>query len=160
MAKRKIITIPHETLRVKATSLKLEDFGTTELRTLVDDMAETMTAADGIGLAATQIDVRLRVFLVSTKDGPQAFFNPKILSRSFLKVVMEEGCLSIPEVFGTVKRPRRVQLQAQDVEGKIFTVNAAGLFARVIQHELDHLNGILFTDKVIRITRGERPTKA
>lgn len=160
MAKRKIITIPHETLRVKATSLKLEDFRTLELRNLVADMAETMEAAEGIGLAATQIDVRLRLFVVATKAGPQAFFNPKLTKKSYLKVTMEEGCLSIPGVFGTVKRPRRVQVQAQDVEGKIFTVDAAGLLARVIQHELDHLNGILFTDQVIRITRGERPTKS
>ncbi|MEK7631349.1 MAG: peptide deformylase [Patescibacteria group bacterium] len=157
MAKRKIVTIPNAILRAKAVSLEKNAFGTPSIRQLVQDMAETMAAADGIGLAAPQVGTRERVFIVATKNGALAFCNPKIVKHSFLKITMEEGCLSIPGVFGTVKRPRRIQVEACDVEGKPFRTTADGLLARVIQHELDHLNGILFIDKVIRITRGEKP---
>ncbi len=159
MAKRKIVTIPDPVLRTKAASVPLTELATPALRQLVADMVETMDLADGIGLAAPQIGLRQRLFIVATKDGAKIFINPKITKHSFLKVTMEEGCLSIPGVFGTVKRPRRVTVQALDAEGKSFSLEAEGLFARVIQHEYDHINGVLFTDKVIRMTRGEKPAK-
>lgn len=159
MAKYKIVTIPDPVLRAKAASVPLADLATPALRQRIADMVETMETADGIGLAAPQIGLSQRLFIVATKDGAKVFINPKITKTSFLKVVMEEGCLSIPGVFGTVKRPRRVTIQALDIDGKQFLLEAEGLFARVIQHEYDHINGVLFTDKVIRITRGEKPAK-
>lgn len=159
MAKRKLVIIPDPVLRKKAASLETVAFGTESLRTLVADMAETMMEADGIGLAAPQIGISQRIFVVATSNGARVFINPKLTKQSFLKIAMEEGCLSIPGVYGTVKRPRRVTVEALDVEGKAFTLQAGGLLARVIQHELDHLNGVLFTDKVITITRGEKPAQ-
>lgn len=160
MAKRKLITIPNAILRKKAASVTLQELQTPTMQSLLADMSETMFAEDGIGLAAPQIGVSQRIFVVATKDGAKAFINPKIVKQSFLSIVMEEGCLSIPGVFGTVKRPRRVTIEALDASGKPFSLPAEGLLARIVQHEMDHLNGVLFIDKVIRITRGEKPNQS
>jgi len=130
------------------------------LRILVDAMFETMDQADGVGLAAPQIGVNSRLFVIHIKNTEKrAYINPQIIETSVETETAEEGCLSIPGVWHDVERPLRVTVQAQDLEGKAFTVKAEGLLARAIQHETDHLNGVLFIDRLDDIER-EKMVKA
>ncbi|HIV98539.1 MAG TPA: peptide deformylase [Candidatus Ornithospirochaeta avicola] len=118
------------------------------LKILVDAMFETLEEAEGVGLAAPQVGISKKIFVVNTrKKGERyALINPEIIETSVDLVPYEEGCLSIPGFYRDVMRPARVKVQAQDVSGKFFTLDAEGLLARVIQHENDHLNGVLFID--------------
>lgn len=118
------------------------------LKILVDAMFETLEEAEGVGLAAPQVGISKKIFVVNTrKKGERyALINPEIIETSVDLVLYEEGCLSIPGFYRDVMRPARVKVQAQDVSGKFFTLDAEGLLARVIQHENDHLNGVLFID--------------
>ncbi len=118
------------------------------LKILVDAMFETLEEAEGVGLAAPQVGISKKIFVVNTrKKGERyALINPEIIETSVELVPYEEGCLSIPGFYRDVMRPARVKVQAQDVSGKFFTLDADGLLARVIQHENDHLNGVLFID--------------
>jgi peptide deformylase len=116
-----------------------------EVRRLVDDLFETMEAAHGVGLAANQVGVARRVAVVDADGQRFAMINPVIVEAEG-RTTAEEGCLSIPEIFGDVTRPEQVVLEALDRDGKPFRLAAEGLVARVIQHELDHLDGILFLD--------------
>ncbi len=139
-----------EVLRKKAE--KVTNFDE-ELSKLVNNMVETMYKAPGIGLAAPQVGVSKRVFVadISTpekKDKLYVLINPEILKFSEEKDKMEEGCLSIPEIYENVVRPTGIVIKAQNLEGEEFTLTAEGLLARCFQHEFDHLNGILFVDRV------------
>jgi peptide deformylase len=116
-----------------------------EVRCLVDDLFETMEAAHGVGLAANQVGVARRVAVVDAEGQRFAMINPVIIEAEG-RTTAEEGCLSIPEIFGDVTRPERVVLDALDRDGKPFRLEVEGLVARAIQHELDHLDGILFLD--------------
>ena len=116
-----------------------------EVRRLVDDLFETMEASHGVGLAANQVGVARRVAVVDADGERFAMINPVIVEAEG-RTTAEEGCLSIPEIFGDVTRPERVVLEALDRDGKPFRLAAEGLVARAIQHELDHLDGILFLD--------------
>lgn len=118
---------------------------TDELRRLIADMFETMHAAQGIGLAAPQVGRTERVTVVDVGDHPLALINPEIVS-SDGKAKGEEGCLSIPDVYGDVERPAHVIVRAMDVDGKPFEIDARDLLARCLQHEIDHLHGKLFID--------------
>jgi peptide deformylase len=112
-----------------------------------------MVVENGIGIAAPQIGVHKRLIIVDIGNNqPQAFFNPIITSKSFTKTESEEGCLSVPGVFGIVKRHRAVTVKAQNISGVTQTFRVDGLSAIVFQHEIDHLDGILFIDKVLRYT--------
>lgn len=117
---------------------------------LLKDMEETMYAADGVGLAAPQVGISQRIFVVDVGDGPMHFINPVLLAAEGTDVD-KEGCLSIPGTFGYVERAARVRLSALDAKGKSVRIDAEGFLARVLQHELDHLDGILFTDKATGI---------
>ncbi len=142
----KVVTIGDNILREKA--LPVEEFGP-ELKALADEMFETMKQDRGIGLAGPQIAVSKRMFVIDVPDdAPQVYINPDILETSQEIVSFEEGCLSIPGVFSDVIRPAAVTMQAQHLDGKAFTVKADGILARVIQHEYDHLNGVLFIDRI------------
>jgi len=126
------------------------------VRQLVDDLFETMRAAKGVGLAANQIGVAQRVAVVDTGDEdppPLALINPVILDRGDELETAEEGCLSIPDIFGDVERPAHIVLEALDRDGKKFRVEAHGYKARAIQHEIDHLDGILFLDHLSAVKR-------
>ena len=123
-----------------------------KLRTLVDDMFETMYAAEGIGLAAPQVGRSERVFVADVDGTPYVFVNPEIVSSEGLDRA-EEGCLSIPEIFGDVNRPDWVHARALDRDGNPFEIEATGLLARCIQHELDHLDGKLFIDYLSLLKR-------
>lgn len=123
------------------------------IRRLVDDMAETMYAAPGIGLAATQVDVHERVIVIDiseSRDQLQVFINPEILAREG-EAEFEEGCLSVPGIFERVKRAARVKVRALGRDGQPFTVEAEGLFAVCIQHEIDHLDGKVFVEYLSRL---------
>lgn len=123
------------------------------LRTFVDELYETMDAASGIGIAANQVGVARRVAVVDVDGTSFAMVNPRLVERSSRKAAAEEGCLSIPELAGSVSRPERVVLEAFDVQGAPFRVEADGLLARAIQHEIDHLDGILFIDYLSPLKR-------
>ncbi|HAF86608.1 MAG TPA: peptide deformylase [Sphaerochaeta sp.] len=141
-----IYTLGEEVLTEKCQPVTKFDSG---LRVLVDAMFETMSEADGVGLAAPQVGVSLRLFVINIHSvEKRAYINPQILETSIETDCSEEGCLSVPGVWHDVERPARVSVQAQDIEGKPFTIKAEGLLARAIQHENDHLNGILFIDRL------------
>ena len=116
-----------------------------EVRRLIDDLFETMYAAKGVGLAANQIGVALRVAVVDAEGDRRVLVNPVVLEAEG-KDTAEEGCLSIPSIYADVTRPDRVVIQAQDMQGTAVTFETVGLPARAIQHEIDHLDGILFLD--------------
>ena len=127
-----------------------------EVRRLVDDLFETMRAAKGVGLASNQIGIARRVAVVDVGEedpGELVLINPVILERSDEEETAEEGCLSIPEVFGDVTRPARVVVEALDRDGRQYRVEANGYRARAIQHEIDHLDGILFLDHLSAVKR-------
>ena len=129
-----------------------------ELRGLMDDMLETMYAAPGIGLAAVQVGVPRRVIVMdlAREDEPRApryFVNPEITWASEELAIREEGCLSVPEIYDEVERPARVGLRYLDYQGKVVEEDAEGLLAVCIQHEMDHLNGVLFIDHLSRLKR-------
>lgn len=141
-----IYTLGEEVLREKCQ--KVTEFDNA-LRILVDAMFDTMDEADGVGLAAPQVGVTQRLFVIHIRGAEKrAYINPQIIETSIETSTDEEGCLSIPGVWHDVQRPARVTVQAQDVEGKVFQVKADGLLARALQHENDHLNGVLFIDRL------------
>lgn len=128
-----------------------------EVRRLVDDLFETMQAAKGVGLAANQVGVARRVAVVDVGEDtppPLVLINPRILSQGNELETAEEGCLSIPEIFGDVERPLVVVLEALDIEGAPYRVELTGFKARAAQHEIDHLDGVLFLDHLSAIKRG------
>jgi len=125
---------------------------TAELQTLIDDMFATMHAADGIGLAAPQVGRRERVAVVEVDEQALVIINPEIVSHNG-SAKAEEGCLSIPEIYGNVERPEHILVRALDRHGNAFELEASGLLARCIQHETDHLNGKLFIDYLSLLKR-------
>ncbi len=119
-----------------------------EIRQLVSDMFDTMIDADGVGLAGPQIGRSLRVFvLIADDDVRRVFINPQIIRTSGELCDYEEGCLSVPKVYESIRRPKEVTVQALDENGRSFTLEADGLLARIIQHENDHLDGVMFIDR-------------
>ena len=129
---------------------------TDELRRLVEDMYETMYGAEGVGLAAPQIGLGIRVIVVDPQDEQTArfaLFNPDVVALSSETEKSEEGCLSIPGIRDLVERPATCVVEAVDIEGKPVRIEAAGLLARILQHEVDHLNGVLFLDHLSPIKR-------
>jgi peptide deformylase len=159
MAVMKIIEYPDPRLRIKAQPVTTV---TAELRLLADNMFETMYAAPGIGLAATQVDrhIRLLVLDVSeTRDQPWCFINPEIVSLEGSDIC-EEGCLSVPGVNEPVERAARIRVRALDRNGKSFELDAEGLLAVCIQHEMDHLEGKLFVDYLSELKRSRLKKRA
>ena len=145
MALLEIIRFPDKRLRTRAVPVENVSDG---IREFLDDMLETMYAAPGIGLAATQVNVHQQVVVIDiseNKDEPYCFINP-VITHSDGEEVSEEGCLSVPEYYAEVKRAEKVTVEALDRDGKKFTLEADGLLAVCIQHELDHLKGKLFVD--------------
>ena len=155
MTVRPILTAPDPRLQAISTDVETVDDA---IRQLVDDMAESMYAADGIGLAAVQIGVPQRVIVIDLdqkegKRNPRAFINPKILWASDEVAVYEEGCLSVPEIWDDVERPARIKCEYLDRDGNKQLLEADGLLATCLQHEMDHLNGVLFIDHLSRLKR-------
>jgi peptide deformylase len=142
-----IITNPNQILRKKSVLIPTGKISSADLKKLGSDMVFTMLKKDGVGLAAPQIGKNIRLFTLNTKDGPLIIFNPQIIKKSFAKEWGEEGCLSVPNVFGQVKRYKKIKCLYTDKDGFACEINASGLMARVMQHEIDHLDGVLFIDK-------------
>lgn len=143
----KIITHPDDILRQKAKKISESEIKLPEFKKFIDQMAKAMLEQDGLGLAAPQVGVSKRLFIANTKQGPIVLINPKIIKKSWRKETDEEGCLSIPAVYGDVSRHRSLKLKALNHEGREVVLEAKGLFSRVIQHEMDHLDGVLFIDR-------------
>ncbi|MEI8303207.1 MAG: peptide deformylase [Burkholderiales bacterium] len=159
MAVRPILRFPDE--RLQTVARRVEHFDD-PLRELVADMADTMYRAPGVGLAATQIDVHLRVIVIDvseTHDRLQVFINPEIIGEDGERRISEEGCLSVPGIYEEVERPERVRVRAFDEHGKPFTVNADGLLAVCLQHEIDHLNGRVFVQYLSRLKQNRIRTR-
>jgi peptide deformylase len=155
MAVRDILVIPDKRLRLKSEPVKAVDKA---LRALIDDMFETMYAAPGIGLAAIQVGAPQRVVTMdlAKKDEPkqpQVFINPEVTWASDEKATYEEGCLSIPEYYEEVERPKSVRVKYLDLDLKPQEMEADGLLATCLQHEIDHINGVLFIDHISKLKR-------
>jgi peptide deformylase len=155
MAVREILTLPDKRLRLVSKPVAKIDAAT---RKLVEEMFETMYDAPGIGLAAIQIGEPRRIVTMdlAKKDDPkepQVFINPELIAKSGDKNIHEEGCLSIPEYYEEVERPASVTIRYLDLDGKQHEIEADGLLATCIQHEIDHLNGVLFIDHISKLKR-------
>lgn len=175
MAIREILEVPDARLKTVSTPVDVFD---DELKTLVEDMFETMYDAPGIGLAAIQVGVPQRVLVIDlqpddpdaepevctahgghhhthqpTKREPRVFINPEILNPSEDFSVYQEGCLSVPEIYADVERPATIRVRWQDIDGKVHEEDMEGLMATCLQHEMDHLEGILFIDHLSRLKR-------
>jgi len=153
MATLQILEFPDSRLRTVAKPVTVFD---DDLKQLVDDMFETMYEAEGIGLAATQVNVHKRLLVIDlseNKDSPQVFINPdfKVIDDELSEY--DEGCLSVPGFYETVCRPKMIQVTAQNAAGEQFELQATGLLATCIQHEIDHLNGKLFVDYLSALKR-------
>ena len=148
MSLRKIVVEGDEVLRKRSREVQEVD---DRIRLILDDMLETMRDYDGVGIAAPQVGILKRMFIVEAEEGDVLeAINPEILKTEGL-AAGEEGCLSVPGYFGTVERPEKVQLRAQDRNGEYYEMEAEGLKAVAICHEYDHLEGVLFTDKATGI---------
>jgi peptide deformylase len=161
MALREILVVPNPVLKQVSQPVDRVD---DDLRALMDDMLETMYDAPGIGLAAIQIGVPKRVIVMDlAREGeepqPRYFANPEILWASEETAPYEEGCLSIPEIYDEVERPAQVKLKYLNYQGEEVTEDAEGLFAVCIQHEMDHLEGVLFIDHLSRLKRDRAVAK-
>ena len=155
MSQRKIVIEPDPILRKKSESLeKVDD----KIREFLDDMLETMYAAPGIGLAAVQVGILKRIIVIDIskdkeKKNPLFLINPEIIFRSKKTSIYEEGCLSLPGHFAEIERPAECQIKFVDYNGKEKELTANGLLATCIQHEVDHLNGVLFIDYLSKLKK-------
>ncbi len=143
-----IIIYPNPILRKKSIKINFKKTTPEEIKKLCSVMYSTMMDAEGAGLAAPQINKNIRLIVLSTQDGQINLLNPEIIKKSWNKIYDSEGCLSVPGVYGNVKRHKKIICQYFNEEGKKIILEAEGLLARVIQHEVDHLDGILFIDKM------------
>jgi len=149
MSLREVITYPHPLLRKKSQPVEAV---TDDVLRLIDDMAEIMYAQRGIGLAAVQIGIHQRVITVDVGQGLLVLINPEVLERSG-EAQMEEGCLCLPGVTVEVERSEKITVRGLNEKGEVVTLPAEGLLARALQHEIEHLDGILIVDKVSRLKR-------
>ncbi len=160
MALREIRVVPDPVLKQKSLRVDAVD---DELRALMDDMLETMYAAPGIGLAAVQVGVPKRVIVMDLSrdepNDPRYFINPEIIWRSEETHPQEEGCLSVPDIYDEVERPAKVRIRYLNYHGETVEEEAEGLFAVCIQHEMDHLEGVLFIDHLSRLKREQAVKK-
>ncbi|SFS50966.1 peptide deformylase [Marininema halotolerans] len=148
MAIRKIVKVPDPILKEKASEVTKFN---ARLHKLLDDMAETMYDAPGVGLAAPQVGISKRVIVLDDGEGLIEAINPVLSNQTGEQIEPPEGCLSIPNLLGTVRRAERVRVKAQDRHGKPFEKEVDGYLARIFQHEVDHLEGVLFTDIADRV---------
>ena len=155
MTVRPLVILPDAQLRLVSEPVARV---TPEIRTLARDMLDTMYDAPGVGLAAIQVGVRKRIVTIDTskEEGvrqPRVFLDPEVVWSSGEKRVYDEGCLSIPEYYGEVERPDRVRVRFRDLDGRDQEIEADGLLATCLQHEIDHLNGVLFIDHLSKLKR-------
>jgi len=146
-----ITTVPNPILRQRAREINPEEIKSETVQKLIADMKETMRPAGGIGLAAPQVGISVRLVVILNQENVLALINPEIINFSWRKEAAEEGCLSVPGKWGLIKRSKIIKVKALDENGKAVKFKAKDLFARVIQHEIDHLNGVLFIDRTKKV---------
>jgi len=162
-----VLQNPNKILRNKSVPVKESEFGTKELQKLIKDMSDTLSKeSDGVALAAPQIGVNKRIFIVSgkvlslngdttTHHEDLVFINPEFVKISKDRKIMHEGCLSVRPLYGDIRRASRATVKAQNTDGEWFEISGKGLLAEIFQHEIDHLNGILFIDNATNIKSGD-----
>lgn len=143
-----IITYPNKILRTKSAPVTQEEINSSEIKKLIAEMRKELKKSQGIGLAAVQIGVLKQVILVEMNEEVHAFVNPKIIKKSWKKSAIEEGCLSVPGVNGYVKRSAWIKIRVLDEDGSKVELKAENLASIIFQHEIDHINGVLFIDKI------------
>ncbi|HTK04656.1 MAG TPA: peptide deformylase [Candidatus Eisenbacteria bacterium] len=148
MAIRKIVVDGDPVLRERAKEVDPKDIATPEFKTLLEDMVDTMYHANGVGIAAPQIGVSKRIFIAESAQGPIALINPVFTKKSLKSQGGEEGCLSVPGKFDKLRRHKTVTIEALTAGGEKISFTAENFFARILQHELDHLDGYLYIDRV------------
>lgn len=148
MAVRTIVVDGDPVLRQRAQEVDPKELKTEEFKTLLDDMVETMYHANGVGIAAPQIGVSRRIFIAESAQGPIALINPVFTKKSWKTLNGEEGCLSVPGKFDKVRRCKSVTIEGLTAAGAKISFTAENFFARILQHEMDHLDGYLYVDRV------------
>ncbi len=149
-----LVTIPTPSLRVRSVEVDPAVIGTPDFQLFLDDLIQTMFDDNGVGIASPQVGRNDRIFVVDEKSGPRVIINPEVTATTKSLVESEEGCLSVPGVYGIVERFKKVHVTGLDRHGRKMAFDARGFMAIVYQHEYDHLNGVLFIDKAIRMTKG------
>ena len=151
----RLTLVPTETpgLHAPSAEVSAEEIVTPEFQAYLDDLIRTMIESDGVGIASPQIGRNIRAVVVQLPQGPECFMNPVITKRSEAMVESEEGCLSVPGEYGVVMRHKRVSVDALNRHGRRVSLDLKNFPAIVFQHEIDHVNGILFIDKLVRLTR-------
>ncbi len=155
-----ILTYPNDSLRKPTQPVAFPL--SAEIKKLTKDMIETVQKADGIGLAAPQVGKSVKLIVVNLEKSelpPFALYNAKVVKKGFKKIEVEEGCLSLPGIFGNVKRPKQVTIEAQNGQGKTIRITDDGWVSRVAQHEIDHTNGVLIIDLIKKYTAGQEIVK-
>lgn len=146
-----ILTNPDPRLRSRSTEVNLTELDTVVMQAFIDDLVATMWQADGVGIAAPQVGISQRIIVVVHNDQAVAYINPVLSFRSLRKEVGEEGCLSVPGFYGNVKRSKSVRVSAYTRDGQKIKLKAEGLLARIFQHEIDHLDGVLYIDRALEL---------
>jgi len=154
MALRPIRTVGDPILRCPTSDVSASRIASRDVTGLIRDMTDSLADENGLGIAAPQVGSSMRIAIINGEHGPFPIINPRIIKRSIRTETDEEGCLSIPGVFGLVRRARSVTVTYLDVTGATRQEKASGLLARVFQHEIDHLDGVLFIDRMKKITKG------
>lgn len=155
MTQQTVLHNPDPKLRQVAEPVSVSEIESVDFQKLIDDMIETMALEKGVGLAAIQIGVQKRLLIAQTANGPEAFINPEIIKTSKKMVESEEGCLSVPGIFGLVKRHKHIKVKALKRDGSEVEIKTGGLLSIIFQHEIDHLDGILFIDKAYELKEEE-----
>ncbi len=163
--KQTILQNPNPILRKISKEVTSTEFGSAELKKIIKNMSDTLEGeADGVALAAPQIGISKRIFVISHKifeedEGEVAsdmiFINPEIIKKSKDKKIMQEGCLSVRPLYGDIRRASRATVRAKDIKSEVFEISGSGLLAEIFQHEIDHLDGILFIDNAINVRPGK-----
>ncbi len=156
-----ILTYPNKVLRTPAKEITFPL--SKEIKKLTRDMIETVHKADGIGLAAPQVGKSVKLIIINLEKNdipPIPLYNARIVKKKFKKIEIEEGCLSLPGIYGMVKRPKQVTIEAQNSEGKKLLITDDGWISRIAQHEIDHTNGVLIIDLIKKYSQGEEIVKA
>lgn len=154
-----VVTLPTSSLRERSKEVDPASIGTPEFQAFLDALIDTMFLEDGVGIAAPQVGRNERIFIINEPKGPAAYINPEITKRSDILQDSEEGCLSVPGVWGIVPRSKKIFFRALNRHGRQIEFEAKNFLATVYQHELDHLDGILFIDKAEKIIKGEEKLK-
>lgn len=160
MSIQQVLKHPNKKLREKSRLVTDAELQSEDFQNLINDMLETMKTENGVGLAAPQVGKNIRLIIVETKKGPEAFINPKIVSSSKKMIPSQEGCLSIPGILGMVQRHKSVKVRAKNRDGEKVSMKVDALQSIIFQHEIDHLDGILFIDKAFEITESTPETES